>query len=210
VHNYPVNNVKGFGLMQRDRKFENYQDIELNYEERPSYWIEPVGNWGEGRIELIELATKDETFDNTIVAFIPNRVIEPGKPFSFAYRMRSLTDGGNLHKLGRTVNTFTAPAHALGSNEAQRPDARRFMIDFAEGEMAYFLKEPNLVQIDATVTGGKFMRSFLVPNPAIKGFRVMVDAELHPTDFTRVTVLLRSEGRPITETWNWSWKIYNL
>lgn len=210
VHNYPVNNVKGFGLMQRDRKFDNYQDIELNYEERPSYWIEPVGNWGEGRIELIELATKDETFDNTIVAFIPNRVIEPGKPFSFAYRMRSLTDGANLHNLGRTANTFTAPAHALGSAEAQRPDARRFMIDFVGGEMAYFLKEPNLVQIDAQVTGGKFMRSFLVPNPAIKGFRVMVDAELHPTDHTRVTVLLRSQGRPITETWNWSWKIYNL
>ncbi len=210
VHNYNVNNVRGFGLMQRDRKFEHYQDIELAYEERPSYWIEPVGQWGEGRIELIELATKDETFDNTIVAFVPNKTIEPGKPFNFAYRVYSMADGGRLHKLGRTVNTFTAPAHALGSNEQQRPDARRFMIDFADGEMGYYLKEPNLVQIDAQVTGGKLMRTFLVPNPAINGFRVMVDAELHPSDFTRITCRLRSNGRPITETWNWSWKIYRL
>ena len=66
VHNFPVTNVRGYGLIQRDRNFAHYQDIELNYEERPSYWIEPEDDWGEGRIELVELATKDETFDNII------------------------------------------------------------------------------------------------------------------------------------------------
>jgi glucans biosynthesis protein len=84
VHNVAVTDVRGFGLMQRDRRFEHYQDIELAYEERPSYWIEPIGKWGEGRIELIELATRDETFDNIIVAFVPNKTIEAGKPFNFA------------------------------------------------------------------------------------------------------------------------------
>lgn len=210
VHNYAVNNVRGFGLMQRDRNFEHYQDIELAYEQRPSYWVEPKGDWGEGRIELIELATKDETFDNTIVAFVPNRTIEPGKPFTFAYRMRALTDGLGLHKLGYTLNTFTAPAYALGSGEERRKGTRRFLIDFAGGDMPYYLKEPNLVQIDTQVTGGKFIRQFLVPNPAIQGFRVMIDVELHPEDHTRITTRLRSQGRPITETWNWSWKVYNL
>ncbi|MBX9760194.1 MAG: glucan biosynthesis protein G [Beijerinckiaceae bacterium] len=210
VHNYAVNNVKGFGLIQRDRNFEHYQDIELAYEQRPSYWVEPKGDWGEGRIELIELATKDETFDNTIVAFVPNKVIEAGKPFTFAYRIRSLTDGADLHRLGRTINTFTAPAYALGSGEERRKGTRRFMVDFAGGDMAYYLKEPNLVQIDTQVTGGKFIRQFLVPNPAIQGFRVMIDVELSPDDHTRITSRLRSLGRPITETWNWSWKVYNL
>jgi glucans biosynthesis protein len=210
VHNIPVNDVRGFGLMQRDRRFEHYQDIELAYEERPSYWIEPLGKWGEGRIELIELATKDETFDNVIVAFVPNKTIEPGKPFTFAYRMRSMTDGAELHRLGRAVNTFTAPAFALGSAEAQRANTRRFMVDFAEGDMAYHLNQPQAVEIVASATDGKVLRTFLVPNPAIKGFRAMIDVELDPQKHTYVTCSLKSGPRVLTETWTWSWKIYNL
>jgi glucans biosynthesis protein len=210
VHNFNVTDVRGFGLMQRDRRFEHYQDIELAYEERPSYWIEPIGKWGEGRIELIELATKDETFDNIIVAFVPNKTIEPGKPFTFAYRMRSLADGGDLHRLGRTVNTFTAPAFALGSAEAQRANTRRFLVDFADGDMAYYLNQPNAVEIVASATDGKVLRTFLVPNPAIKGFRAMIDVELDPQKHTYVTCHLKSGPRVLTETWSWSWKIYNL
>ena len=62
------NNPRGFGLMQRDRSFEHYQDLDLNYELRPSYWVEPREGWGEGRVELVEIPTSDETNDN-IVAY---------------------------------------------------------------------------------------------------------------------------------------------
>jgi glucans biosynthesis protein len=210
VHNFPVTNVKGFGLVQRDRNFANYQDIELNYEQRPSYWIEPQGNWGDGRIELIELATKDETFDNIIVAYVPNAALEPGKPFTFSYRMRSLHDGADLNTLGRTLNTFNAPAYALGSAEAAGHNTRRFMIDFVDGELAYYLNQPSAVEIVAGATNGKVLRKFLVPNPAIKGFRVMLDVEVSDTDTTVMTCFLQTGRRRLTETWNYTWKIYNL
>jgi glucans biosynthesis protein len=210
VHNFQVTNVKGFGLVQRDRNFANYQDIELNYEQRPSYWIEPQGNWGDGRIELIELATKDETFDNIIVAYVPNAALEPGKPFTFSYRMRSLHDGADLNDLGRTLNTFTAPAYALGSAEAAGHNTRRFMIDFIDGELAYYLNQPSAVEIVAAATNGKVLRKFLVPNPAIKGFRVMLDVEVSDTDTTVMTCFLQTGRRRLTETWNYTWKIYNL
>jgi len=210
VHNFPVTNIKGFGLIQRDRSFSSYQDIELNYEQRPSYWIEPQGNWGEGRIELIELATKDETFDNIIVAYVPNAALEPGKPFTFSYRMRSLHDGANLNSLGRTLNTFTAPAYALGSAEAVGHNTRRFMVDFVDGELAYYLNLPNAVEIVAGATNGKILRKFLVPNPAIKGFRAMLDVEVSDTDTTMMTCFLQAGRRRLTETWNYTWKIYNL
>ena len=210
VHNFPVTNIKGFGLIQRDRSFSSYQDIELNYEQRPSYWIEPQGNWGEGRIELIELATKDETFDNIIVAYVPNAALEPGQPFTFSYRMRSLHDGANLNSLGRTLNTFTAPAYALGSAEAVGHNTRRFMVDFVDGELAYYLNLPNAVEIVAGATNGKILRKFLVPNPAIKGFRAMLDVEVSDTDTTMMTCFLQAGRRRLTETWNYTWKIYNL
>ncbi len=210
VHNFPMTNVRGYGLIQRDRQFAHYQDIELNYEERPSYWIEPEDDWGEGRIELIELATKDETFDNIIVAFVPNEPADAKKPFSFNYRMRSLTDGLRLHALGYTLNTFSAPAYALGAAEAVGKNTRRFMIDFTGGDLAFHLGKPAAVEIVSTVANGKIFRQFLVPNPAGGGFRVMIDVEVHPTDMTTMTCKLRTGSRVLTETWAYSWKVYNF
>ena len=210
VQNFPVTNVRGFGLIQRDRKFEHYQDVELNYEDRPSYWIEPQDDWGEGRIELIELATKDETFDNIICAFVPNDVAEAHKPLNFSYRMRSMTDGLGLHRLGYTLNTFTAPAYALGAGEAVGHNTRRFMVDFTGGNLEYFLAKPSLIEVVTSATNGKVFRNFLVPVPEINGFRVMLDVELDPQGFTYFTCKLMQGGRPLTETWSYSWKVYNF
>src|SRR5262245_28316953 len=38
-------NPKGFGLLQRDRNFENYLDDGVFYERRPSVWVEPLHDW---------------------------------------------------------------------------------------------------------------------------------------------------------------------
>src|SRR5207237_4654836 len=89
VSYFNARNVRGFGLLQRDRTFSNYQDIDLAYQLRPSYWIEPKGDWGEGRIELIELATRDETADNIVVAWLPAKPIDVDRPATFAYRLSS-------------------------------------------------------------------------------------------------------------------------
>jgi glucans biosynthesis protein len=89
VQRFDARNIRGFGLMQRDRRYEHNQDIELAYEDRPSYWIEPKEDWGSGVVELVELATKDETADNIVVAFVPDNALEPGKPFTFSYRIHA-------------------------------------------------------------------------------------------------------------------------
>ncbi|WP_289508119.1 glucan biosynthesis protein, partial [Escherichia coli] len=57
------NNPRGFGLLQRDRDFNNYQDG-VHYERRPSLWVEPLEGWGEGAVQLIEIPTDDEIHDN--------------------------------------------------------------------------------------------------------------------------------------------------
>src|SRR5271165_2232565 len=81
---------RGFGLMQRDRNFSDYQDLDLAYELRPSYWIEPRGAWGEGGVELLELPTADETNDNVVAAWAPKEGLDPSRPLSYAYRITSL------------------------------------------------------------------------------------------------------------------------
>jgi glucans biosynthesis protein len=73
---YPEPAVQAFGLLQRDRLFEHYQDLEVRYDLRPSYWIEREGDWGPGRVELVEIPTDNETFDNVVSYWTPD--VAPG------------------------------------------------------------------------------------------------------------------------------------
>ena len=79
--------VKGFGLMQRDRSFASYEDDEARYELRPSAWITPVGDWGPGRVELVQLNTVDETNDNIVAYWVPAKLPAAGQPLDIAYRL---------------------------------------------------------------------------------------------------------------------------
>ena len=88
--------------MQRDRNFSDYEDLELAYELRPSYWIEPHEGWGEGRVELVELPTSDETNDNIVVAWAPKHGLDVGKSLVYGYRITrwrgSEPDAGRPHR----------------------------------------------------------------------------------------------------------------
>ena len=210
VERFEAKAVKGFGLMQRDRRFDSYQDIELNYEQRPSYWIKPTGDWGNGVVELVELATKDETADNIVAAFVPSAPLEAGKDLSFSYRMTSLEAGLALHPLAYGVNTFSAPARALGSAEARRALTRRLIVDFAGGDLDYFLQDPVLVQVEASARSASVLRKFVVPNPAIKGMRVMLDVEYEKDTVGVVRASLRSGSRALSETWTYAWRFYDF
>ena len=63
-------NPRGFGLLQRDRNFDHYQDG-VKYEKRPSTWVEPLGDWGAGAVQLLEFPTDDEIHDNIVASWVP-------------------------------------------------------------------------------------------------------------------------------------------
>ena len=67
VSAFETENPKGFGLIQRDRDFDHYQDLETRQEERPSVWIEPGEGWGPGRVELVEIPTNADIHDHIVV-----------------------------------------------------------------------------------------------------------------------------------------------
>jgi glucans biosynthesis protein len=85
---FAMPSIKGFGLMQRDRAYASYEDDEARYELRPSAWIEPQGDWGPGRVELVQLNTIDESNDNIVAYWVPAHLPAAGQPLDFAYRMR--------------------------------------------------------------------------------------------------------------------------
>ena len=48
-------NPRGFGLLQRSRSFDAFYDDETHWELKPSLWIEPIGDWAEGDLRLLEI-----------------------------------------------------------------------------------------------------------------------------------------------------------
>ncbi len=198
--------LRGFGLLQRDRDFDHYQDLDLAYEMRPSLWVEPRGSWGEGRVELVELPTGHETNDNIVASFVPKDSPEPGKPFTYTYRIVAGLDLTQLSPNGRVLNTWQTVAAALGSAEAPVPGSRRFIIDFTGGDLAYYLNDPQLVEVVPSTSQGTITRSFIVPNVHTKGFRAIIDVQLEPGQSTDLRAFLRTGTRALTETWTFPWR----
>jgi glucans biosynthesis protein len=128
VTSFQVTHPRGFGLCQRDQDYENYQDMESHYENRPSLWISPVGDWGEGGVELIQIPTDKEINDNIVAFFVPSRLPEPGQPLRFDYRMcwHYFSDGGRP-PAGRVFATRTA--------KGKKEGIRKFVVDFAGSQL---------------------------------------------------------------------------
>jgi glucans biosynthesis protein len=206
VSTFLDNNPRGFGLLQRDRSFPDYQDLDLAYELRPSYWIEPMEGWNEGGVQLVELATENESNDNIVASWAPKAPLEAGRSLAFAYRITALMNDSRLTSGGRVVDTFHTTPHALGVVEPTPPGATRFLIDFSGGELSYYLSDPSTVEIVATTSSGRVLRTFLSSNPHVRGFRAGVDVAVDAGQSSDIRVFLRAGVKALTETWTFPWR----
>ena len=208
ISTFSVKSPKGFGLLQRDRDFANYQDLEAGYERRPGYFIEPVGDWGEGGVVLVELPTDNETADNVVAFWRPKEPYPAGQPVRLAYTIRAL-GADPLHPNGRVTHTFLAEPAASGAArktpEGAARLARRFLIDFGGGDLAKYASDPAPPEVVASASQGRITATSIVPNPHIGGFRVALDVSLDAPGTTELRVFLRGGERTLTETWTFPW-----
>ena len=128
---------KGFGLMQRDRSFSNYQDDGAFYERRPSIWVQPIGEWGPGAVQLVEIPTDDEIHDNIVAYWKPKRGGEGRRqPSKFAYKLYWQND--NPHPptdVARVVATRIGRGGVPGKPAPTDKDSWKFVIDFMGGPL---------------------------------------------------------------------------
>ncbi|WP_409521281.1 glucan biosynthesis protein G, partial [Pseudomonas sp.] len=139
VSNFSVENPRGFGLMQRQRAFSDYEDLDDNYQKRPSAWIEPKGDWGKGTVDLVEIPTADETNDNIVAFWSPETLPEPGKPVEYAYRLHWTIDEQQFQApdLGWVKQTLRSTGDVKQSNLIRQPDGSvAFLVDFAGPALA--------------------------------------------------------------------------
>jgi len=143
VSYFQFDNPRGFGLLQRDRRFQNYQDLETRHEQRPSAWITPSGDWGKGYLKLVEIPTRKETNDNIVSYWMPRAAPPVGQPFAFAYRLSFQSTDPVASAMARA----TATRMGVGDKE----DLRRIVVDF-EGPKIKSL--PDSAPIQAVITSG--------------------------------------------------------
>ncbi len=125
VTSFTSTSPRGFGLMQRDRLHAHYEDPEALYERRPSAWVEPVGPWGKGRVELVQIPTPDETNDNVVAYWVPDQRLTAGQPLELTYRLR--WQGAATAPAGRAWVVQTR----RGRGYVRQPDGDiNFIIDF--------------------------------------------------------------------------------
>jgi glucans biosynthesis protein len=199
--------VRGFGLLQRDRLFEHYQDLEVRYDLRPSYWIEPAGDWGAGRVELVEIPTDNETIDNIVAYWVPEQPARAGETIRRTYRIRSLKLAERVTPKARAIHTFVSDARASGDPAPGPEHIRRFIVDFAGGDLDYWLDEPKRVVTETSASAGKIHAAFVVPNPETSGFRLFLDHEIEqPGQTVDVKAVLKVGDRTLTETWVFPWR----
>jgi len=85
TYQFSDENPKGFGLLQRDRDFQHYQDMDLKYNVRPSAWVTPHGNWGKGSVILSQLPSNNPNTDNVILFWHPDQLPKAGDRMDLDY-----------------------------------------------------------------------------------------------------------------------------
>jgi periplasmic glucans biosynthesis protein len=214
--------LRGFGLLQRERNFAAYLDVEARHEARPGHWVEPVeeprpetaaagasprtGAFADGAVQLFEIPSREEYMDNIVAAFVPAAPLEAGKPLRLAYRLTTV--GAEPTEalpgdLARVVSTRVGSAERLRPTQPPSPQRRLYAIDF-EG--------PNLprdhdeaVRAVVSASAGAMVEPVAAPVPQTGGWRIYVEWR-PPAPMPAGDVILRAhlerDGRRISETWD--------
>jgi glucans biosynthesis protein len=201
---YMDTDPRGFGLFQRDQDFDHYQDDGVFYDKRPSVWVEPIGNWGAGAVDLVEISTLDETFDNIVAFWNPARPVEAGQELLYSYNLFWGTRPPVPTGLAHVVDTFTGLGGVVGVKRAYY--SKRFAVDFSGGDLAMMASDSRIRPVIET-SAGRIEITSVRPQHAIDGFRCMFDVV--PPDETENPINLRlhleAGGRRLTETWMYQW-----
>ncbi|HEX5400574.1 MAG TPA: glucan biosynthesis protein G [Verrucomicrobiae bacterium] len=193
--------IKGFGLLQRERNFAAYQDTFNYYQQVPSIWVEPRGDWGDGDLHLVELSTHYEGLDNVVAFWDPKNKPAPLQPYRFGYQLRWESGAADV-KLSenRVVSTRVGL-------DAHFANARQFVIDFAGPKIAAAPETHPPVAIANCSPNAAIVDNFVTPNPFINGWRVVLKMQPKSgnTDPVDLRCTLLNGTNTLSETWTYQW-----
>ena len=196
---FGVADPKGFGLLQRDRNALSYEDPEALYERRPSAWIEPIGAWGRGRVELVQIPTPDETNDNIVAYWVPEKIAAPGQPIDFSYRIRWQGAGPVPADKGTVVQS------RRGRGFVRRADSDvNFVVDFDGGALKGLAADEPVEPVVWVDNNAEVRERLLFKNRTSGAWRMTV--RLKRVDAGKpveMRAYLKQQQKVLTETWSY-------
>jgi glucans biosynthesis protein len=205
ISSFELVNPRGFGLMQRDRDFDHYQDIEARPDLRPSAWVQPKGDWGAGRVELVELPTRDEVNDNVVAYWVPDAAVSAAWPLALSYSLYWYGNDRSRPPGGRAV--------ATRSDAGTHEGARRILVDF-EGENLRRLPGEAVVEgliavgsaggaAEESESSASLLEQQVIRNPVTGGWRLVFQVAPPDDDPVELRAFLRHGDDVLTETWSY-------
>lgn len=202
---FAANSPRNFGLYQRDRQFQQYQDASAWYERRPSLKVEPIGDWGKGSVRLVEIPTDSEVNDNIVAFWMPEGGGKAGQTYEFNYRLHwGDLPAGAIGDLAYVSGTRAGMGGVAGVTEEN--GTRKFVIDFKDGVLASLPPQSrDQIAIKATANDGEIVTQSLQPIPGERVWRLVMDIAAEPGTTVEMTASLEGFGQQLTETWSYQW-----
>ncbi len=199
---FTIESLKGFGLLERDRDFSHFEDLEAQYHKRTAVWVEPLEGFGRGKLHLIELATGEETWDNVVSMWEPDHLPTATEPLRFAYKLHWL--GEHEHNLAKV--TATRYGEAIATPED--PNDFLFVIDFTKGKVPDGAAPDWTPGVEITIpAGAKLIDKRVMANPETGGWRAFFKLDAPPTlKLLEMTCELNDGKQPLSERWTYQWK----
>ena len=194
ISNFADHNPRGFGLMQREKNFVAYQDIESGFERRPSLWAEPIGDWGEGSVQLVEIPTNEEVHDNIATFWRPKSALQAKGEHTYTYRLHWGPDTPKPTALARFTRS------GVGANGE---DIKLFVLDLTGEKLK--LADPQKIRGVVSSDKGKVQNVVTQPNPAAGGWRLSFELPVKEKLPVELRALLMQDNEALSEVWVYRW-----
>ena len=199
MNSYLDDNPRGFGLMQRDRRFADYQDDGVWYNRRPDCWVAPQGGWGKGAVLLVEIPTDDETMDNIVAFWSPDEEIVPGRHYDYRYRLYWCRENPFQSHRAHVAATRDGIGGVVGRKRTKF--SWRFVVDFIGGDLPMLVDGDRVMPVISASRGHVELVSARAL-PPLKGWRarfdLVPDEAGQPID---LRLFLSLDGQALSETW---------
>ncbi|HEY8966310.1 MAG TPA: glucan biosynthesis protein [Candidatus Methylacidiphilales bacterium] len=208
LYDFEGTKLKGFGLLQRDRDFQHYQDLDAKYNVRPSAWVTPHGDWGKGTVSLVQLPTNNTNTDNVVLFWRPEKPPGAGTTLSFSYTVDFYMNDAARSPLAYAVATHCmAPIPGAPAAPGPAPVPVRFLVDFVgNGIDGIDPAKPPDVDLRAEPEGTALSGAKAEKNAYDGTWRVTFDmAPLKKNVPTELHCRLMRDGKPLSETWTYTW-----
>ncbi|MCJ8139211.1 glucan biosynthesis protein [Falsirhodobacter halotolerans] len=194
---------RSFGLYQRDREFESFQDMEALYERRPSAMVQPIGDWGPGSVRLVEIPTDSEVNDNIVAFWVPDEEFKKGDAREYAYSLRWGAMAADPNQsLAYVYDTRSGAGGVSGLNNGD--NFRKYVVDFRGGVIANLPADAMLEPV-VNVQNGTVEHVSLVRIPGTDMWRLIMDVTGDSGAVVELGAHLAGYGRKLSETWLYQW-----